>query len=282
MPPSATALLPARPLLRRAARGLARTLGALALFGAGIGGTAAAQTPVQALAPEQLPDFLAAHEIAVVQFTSPDPKCGYCVGADRPFDQIAALSVDPRRAYARVQWQPWRQFPAFPAGIQITKIPLMQVYVRGQLAGQYDGRPSHPSDLSMRVWESVMTLRAAQSPLEPGKPLTPAQRRQTQAFVRASHLHSLLIDCAHRSPEQLPLYQSAMKRGLKPVQADMDGAMRLSDTNPDRWPELPEIAQALLKQRQAWISRTLGQAEAPMNEPRCVKLAQAIDQWPMP
>ncbi len=282
MPRSPTTPTSRPALLRRSARGLARVLGALALIGASLGSTARAQAPVQALTPEQLPDFLAAHEIAVVQFTSPDPKCGYCVGADQPFDVMAALSVDPRRAYARVQWQPWRQFPAFPAGIQLTKIPMMHVYVRGQFAGQYEGRPSHAIDLPMRVWESVMRLRAAQSPLVPGQPLTPAQRRQTQAFVRASHLHSLLLDCAQRSPQQLPLYQSALKRGLKPVQADLEGAMRLSDTNPDRWPELPEIAEALLKQRQAWISRTLGQADAPMTEPRCVKLAQAIEQWPMP
>ena len=49
----------------------------------------------------------------LLQMNSPDPRCGYCKGADQLFDQAAALPHKPALAFARVQWTPWRQMPDF-------------------------------------------------------------------------------------------------------------------------------------------------------------------------
>ncbi len=243
----------------------------------------AAQAQVQALSAQDLPAFLAAHEVAVVQYTSPDTKCGYCVGADKPFDLMAALSFDPRRGYARVQWKPWQQFPSFPAGVQATaKIPMMHIYVHGQFAGQYEGRPGDALDMPMRVYQSVARQLASRSPLSPDTPLTAQQRRLTQVFVRMSLLQSMLLTCAQKSPQQLPSLQAALRRALKPLQGEVEAASRLGDSDPDRWPGMGEIAQAQIQQREAWMTRTLKLPSSTLDEGSCAQVAQGIGSWPLP
>ena len=271
---------PMKPPMPRAPRRLLTPV--LCSLGLGLAGLAQAQ--VASLSPQELPAFLAAHEVAVVQYTSPDPKCGFCVGADKPFDAMAALAFDPRRGYARVQWQPWRQFPAFPAGVQATdKIPMVHVYVRGQLAGQYEGRPGHMLDIPVRVFESVSRLQSAQAPQKPGAAaLNAAQLRSAQVFLRLSLMQSLMLDCAQKAPTLLPRLQGAMKEALRPLQAELEPASRLGDTLAERWPGMAEAAQAQIQQRQHWLTQTLGLPGGAVDERSCAKAAQGLGSWPLP
>lgn len=270
---------PKNPALAPAARRLLAPL----LCGLGLGLAGLAQAQVQLLSTQELPDFLAAHEVAVIQYTSPDPKCGFCVGADKPFDAMAALAFDPRRGYARVQWQPWRQFPAFPAGLQATdKIPMVHVYVRGQFAGQYEGRPSHMLDIPVKVYETVSRVQSAQAPQKPLGPLNAAQLRSAQIFLRLSLMQSLMLDCAQKAPALLPRLQAAMKEALKPLQAELEPASRLGDTLEGRWPGMGEAAQAQIQRRQTWLTQTLGLPGGAVDERSCAKVAQGLASWPLP
>ena len=65
---------------------------------------------VKNVLPEELPAYLKAHKNAVVQFTSPDEKCGYCIGADAAFNQFENINSG-KFAFVRVQWSPWNKFP---------------------------------------------------------------------------------------------------------------------------------------------------------------------------
>jgi outer membrane protein OmpA-like peptidoglycan-associated protein len=79
-PPAAPAVVPAAPAAQKAA--------------------------VQVVSPEALLDFLKQHPKVVVLFTSPSFKCGFCVGADKTFEEVAALLGGGDWRYVRTEWSP--------------------------------------------------------------------------------------------------------------------------------------------------------------------------------
>ncbi len=60
--------------------------------------------------PDNLMDYLESHKDVVVQFTSPDRKCGHCRGADKAFDRFASKNSG-HLSFVRVQWKPWYETP---------------------------------------------------------------------------------------------------------------------------------------------------------------------------
>jgi hypothetical protein len=75
-----------------------------------------AQTYLPEIASSDLVAYLKANEKIVVLFTSPDRKCGFCIGADETFSQAvrgisSSSSSPPGWRYIVVQWQPWREIP---------------------------------------------------------------------------------------------------------------------------------------------------------------------------
>ena len=119
---------------------------------------------------QQLPAELAKLSGDVfVQFTSTDPGCGYCMRANR--DMPLALQrrgVD--QPYLRVQWSPWRSFPAALAGLPVTRpinaIPVVVVFRDGRETERVEGADPWTNSLN--------TAPAAPSPPPPAAYAAPA------------------------------------------------------------------------------------------------------------
>lgn len=78
----------------------------------------------------------------MVQFTSPDPNCGYCVRANANLPLRLATEAWPG-PLIRVQWSPWRAFPAelatLPLKTPLKGIPTIVVFHDGIESGRIEG-----------------------------------------------------------------------------------------------------------------------------------------------
>lgn len=107
--------------------------------------TMAQATPaaVVELKPNAVAAFVAQHPYAVVQTTSPDLACKYCVGADKVFDQSAAQKHSLPWVFARVQWSPWHKMPDFGGVMKVLGVPSQVVFLKGKSVGIVAGRPAN-------------------------------------------------------------------------------------------------------------------------------------------
>jgi hypothetical protein len=95
---------------------------------------------VEEVAANEIVAYVRSHPAVVVQFTSPDTGCGFCVGAAKPFDEAEALSHGKIK-FARVQWSPWVKFPADIKPVYSGRgIPNQVVYKDGKAVGQHTGK----------------------------------------------------------------------------------------------------------------------------------------------
>lgn len=95
---------------------------------------------VEEVAANEIAAYVRAHPAVVVQFTSPDTGCGFCVGANKPFDEAEALAHGKIK-FARVQWSPWAKFPADIKSVYSGRgIPNQIVYKDGKAVGQHTGK----------------------------------------------------------------------------------------------------------------------------------------------
>ena len=99
---------------------------------------------VPEIAAADLPAFFKANEKVMVLFTSPDRKCGFCVGADRGFLQAAQKLTSSKAEagwrYVTVQWQPWREIPPQVQALGVGGVPSRGAFVQGRAVGWADGR----------------------------------------------------------------------------------------------------------------------------------------------
>ena len=189
-----------------------------------------ATAAVKELRPDQLAAFVAAHEYAVVQMTSPDPGCGYCKGADKLFDQAAALPHKRALAFGRVQWTPWRQIPDFGGVIEVGWVPQQPVFLNGKLLGRVDGQQKSAAGLLAKIDEVIadppVARLAREAPAKPAKPLSDTEKGAVRLGIRRDFLNSLSRACGGRFAERAANYQHAVQawRGANEVrlkQADL-------------------------------------------------------------
>jgi len=179
------------------------------------GGTATAAA-VKELRPDELAAFVAAHEYAVVQMTSSDPGCGYCKGADKLFDQAAALPHKPALVFARVQWTPWRQIPDFGGLIEIGWVPQQPVFHKGKLLGRVDGQQKSAASLLVKIDEVIadppvarLTRDAPSAKL--AVPLSDAEKGAVRLGIRRDFLDGVSRACGGRFSERAANYQQAVQ-----------------------------------------------------------------------
>ena len=133
-------------------RVLVRQGSALVFAMASMGVTAqSAPAAVLELTPEGVAAFVAKHPYAVVQATSPDSSCTYCVGADKVFDQAAAQKHSLPWVFARVQWSPWNETPDFGSTMRVYGAPAHFVFIKGQPAKDAGGRPASASQFAQTL-----------------------------------------------------------------------------------------------------------------------------------
>jgi hypothetical protein len=115
---------------------------------------AIAAAPVVELSADELVAFVKQHKTVVVQLNSADPKCGYCVGADKIFDQIAAKRYNKPVIFARVQWALWKDFPKFDPSIKVLGAPSMLFFKNGAQTDVMPGGIKEAADIA-EVEETV-------------------------------------------------------------------------------------------------------------------------------
>lgn len=110
-----------------------------------------ASSVVVELEPQALAGYIAKHPYVVVQATSPDNSCTYCVGADKVFDQTAAQKHALPWMFARVQWSPWHKIPDFGSTMKVYGVPVHYVFIKDQTPSDAGGRPASASAFSQKI-----------------------------------------------------------------------------------------------------------------------------------
>lgn len=228
----------------------------------------ATAAPVTELKPPQLAAFIAAHEYVVVQLTSPDPGCGYCKGADRIFDQAAALPHQPPLAYARVQWTPWRQIPDFGKLMTVYGVPTQYVFNKGKLLGDIAGRPTGAPAFLAKVDEVIADPPAdrvavepqAVAPEAPAAPLSEAEQGALRQMIRRDALKLVTGMCANRYPEHAKAYQDALQAwsGARQAKLNQAATLMLARTSRADAAAMGKLVDEERKAMQAWHTEKLG------------------------
>ena len=145
---------------------------------------ASAAPAVVELKPEDVAAFIAQHPYAVVQATSPDSSCTYCVGADKLFDQAAAQKHELPWVFARVQWSPWNKKPDFGDTMKVYGVPAHFVFLKGQPARDAGGRPVSANQFAQTIARIAGANNAAgASVAAAGQPASAAKPASASAEV---------------------------------------------------------------------------------------------------
>jgi hypothetical protein len=180
---------------------------------------AASAAQVVELKPSEVAAFVARHELAIVQVTSPDRGCGYCVGADKNFDAMAAAAGDRKIAFARVQYAPWRDIPDFGGLMPVFGVPEQNIFRDGKRIGRTNVYREKPAAFYERV-DAVL----AGPPVQPGDgiirrapqpapaPMNAEETADLRLMVRRDLLQTAMGECVKRFPAGADRYNAAVKR----------------------------------------------------------------------
>ena len=247
---------------------LCKTLLAAAILAA----ASAHAAPVTELSPDKLAAYVAKNELAVVQFTSPDPKCRYCIGADKTFDQAAAQAKNPKMKFARVQWPVWHKMPNFAPIFENVGIPRQMVFRGGKEMQSASGRPENAQVLLQHIDEILALPPApgkhydatasvpASASAAPHTPMTPEQQDATRVMIRRDFHAAVTQGCAQMFPKQADQYQKAFdqwrsSRKDKLRQGELLLVTRVSREDAKETTVLTEAEQKAIK---AWQVDKLG------------------------
>ncbi|TWI69793.1 hypothetical protein IP91_00866 [Pseudoduganella lurida] len=226
--------------------------------------TAALAAPVKELKPTEVAAFIARNPDAIVQITSPDPKCGYCIGADKRFDAAAAAPGNRKLAFARVQHSPWAAIPDFGDLIKLYGVPTQVIFRSGKQVGDAS---IYRTDVATFYRKVDAVLAAPPKPAAPPapapaptsapapKPLAADDSAALHTMVRRDLLRGVMAGCASRFAAGAGRYQGAIAQWEAPRKAALDkGAMLLLTGGADMHALATEEQTALQK----WQANELG------------------------
>lgn len=254
---------------------------------------ASAAAAVTELKPSELAAFVARNEYVVVQMTSPDASCTYCIGADKIFDQASALSLDVPIAFARVQWSPWNKYPDFGPLVKVLGMPMQVVFRHGKVIGEAAGRQDHPQTLITRIDAIVHKSAVAKAdrneearrsptptrPAPSAAAMTEGDRAVARVMVRHDLLRGLIAGCTKLFPDQALNYQQALNAWRAARQSALDAAARwmLTRSSRDDAREMTQLVDSEKNALQQWQVQQLGisMRRAPL-ETDCARMAQNL------
>lgn len=187
---------------------------------------------VTELRAQDVAAFVARHEYAVVQMTSPDRGCGYCVGADKVFDQAAALPRGTPMAFGRVQWTPWRKFPDFGSLLPTYGVPTHFVFRNGKVIGDAGGKPRDAPSLAQRIEAVIQGPPPAPVAANGPKVERPAEKPDARAmalarlFARGQFFERFVEACSKQFPSQGASHAQTFQRWRTTHQHALDEAAR--------------------------------------------------------
>ncbi|ATQ77425.1 hypothetical protein CR152_25180 [Massilia violaceinigra] len=238
--------------------------------GAALGCTMAYAAKVIELKPTEVDAFLSKPGYVVLQLTSPDRGCKYCIGADKTFDQAAAESTDRNTVFARVQWPVWYKAPKMGARIGIGGVPRQIVFKDGKEQRQAGGRPESASALLAHI-EKIRQLppapgkdvtyepEAAEPEPAPQAPLTAAQQDVLRLYTRKDLLKELVAACARVAPPKATAYERAFHTWTVAHASALNEAamLKLSRTSREDASEEAALAQGEMRTVEAWMAKDL-------------------------
>ncbi len=244
------------------------------LFAAAILAAASAHAaPVTELTPDKLAAYIAKNELVVVQLTSPDPKCKYCIGADKTFDQAAAQAKNPHMKFARVQWPVWHKMPSFTPLFETVGIPRQLVFRGGKEMQSAGGRPENAQVLLQHIDEILalppapgkhyaasMAPASASATAAPHTPMTTAQRDATRLMIRRDFFAAVTQGCSKMFPKQAGQYQKALDqwRSSRKEKLSQGEMLLVTRTSREDASETTALAEAEKKMIKAWQVDKLG------------------------
>ena len=168
---------------------------------------AMAERTVTELQPQELPAFVRQHPKVVVQFTSPDTRCGYCVGADKLFTEGVAQAGVEGWKYVRVQWPRWNEMPTFAAPVQVWGVPDHQVYEGGEYKGSGGGRAKDAAALMASIASKMAGPKpTAAAPTPTSADMTPEVRNGLRYYALRKVLGGAVHACERQHHDNKPVY----------------------------------------------------------------------------
>lgn len=247
---------------------------------------------VQDLRPQDLAAFLAKHDTVVVQFTSPDPKCRYCVGAAQAYARAVAPSRDPRIRFVRVQWPVWHKFPDFGTLEKPLGLPEQMVYRRSEVIGSVSGMPAYSTAFLAEIqrirdnpMKTIDRHRAMQATANAKALATLSAEDQalSRVLIRKDLVGDVLAACSKQFPEVATDVQQAYESWVQAQKPELDRAAVVMLTRSGR--DDAFLTSVLVSQEsdklRAWSADDLGipQTGAPKAE-SCVKFAHSLGALP--
>lgn len=267
-----------------------------------LGSPSAMAQRVQELGPNELAAFLAKHPKVVVQLTSPSKKCGFCVGADRLFDQATA-KAPADWAFARVQWEPWHKIPTFEdLDLGLFGVPTHMVFVTSRHGGQFERTLLAPSAFAQILGEvDKGTLRpggywrAEHLPGYQASPEPAAKPKIARAAVQAKGgddinptmwrelVQGLLMDmCSQLYPQDRELHQAGLQQWRKKHANALERAARdMLDEQPSSGPK-PNTSEMEMQAMQAWLLQrhgvVSGHRDPAPSRQQCTAIAETLNE----
>ncbi|MCE3606348.1 thioredoxin family protein [Massilia sp. P8910] len=238
--------------------------------GAALACSIAYAAKVTELTPEQVDAFLTRPGYVVVQLTSPDRRCKYCIGADKTFDQAAAESTAPDTVFARVQWPVWYKAPKLGTRLDGGGVPVQIVFKDGKEQRRAGGRPESASVLLSNI-DKIRQLPPApgkdvtqdsgpeQAAQAPHTPLTTAQQDALRLYTRKDLLKELVAACGKLAPPQAPAYERALQTWTVAHAAALNEAamLKLSRSSREDASEETALTQREMRDVEAWMAKDL-------------------------
>ncbi|HEX8612842.1 MAG TPA: thioredoxin family protein [Telluria sp.] len=258
---------------------------------AALGCSMAFAAKVTELTPAEVDAFLSRPGYVVVQLTSPDRGCKYCIGADKTFDQAAAGSTAPDTVFARVQWPVWHKPPNLDKRLDTGGVPRQIVFKDGKEQRQAGGRPESASALLAHI-EKIrhlppapgkdVTQDSGKEPAAPAPhtPLTAAQQDVLRLYTRKDLLKELVAACGKLAPTNAPAYDRALQTWTVAHAATLNEAvmLKLSRTSREDASEETALTQREMRDVDAWMAKDLNitRTKAP-NAASCDALATYLE-----
>ena len=256
-----------------------RFLATIALTGWGSLLPADFAAQVEDITPQAIRSTAKAPGVTLMLFTSPDKKCGFCVGQRELFDQFAKTYDGPVRLRA-VQWSPWRAFPPeelFAA--KVYGVPQWQVFKDGVLLGELGGKIADTAALRAKLDAALRgdlakpkVVETAATPQRTDPPLTDAERQALGLLVRRDLARGAFDRCRVANVDDAPLYRESIDAFEARHRSPLDQAARLmlKRSGPDNSTEMRAIVDAEVRRLKDDAPMESASADA------CRRLVQAL------
>lgn len=244
---------------------------------------AMAERTVTELQPSEVAAFVRQHPKVVIQFTSPDQRCGFCIGADELFTQGVAQSGKDGWKYARVQWPRWKEMPAFAPPVKVTGVPDHQIYEGGAYKGSGGGRAKDAASLMASIENLGKRPRptASAAAASNASEMTPEIRTGLRFYAMRKVLGSTLHACERQHHDSKPVYADQLHGwgGSHAAELKLGTRAMLSVMNIDKHPFMDEEARQTGLVRSNLV-KLVGIVEGkPGTLEQCDKLAASLNKF---